>query len=256
MEYPLPDPTEIRHLYRLIHELCEMGANTHAWRERMQVDLEHLLDAHISVSYVMRFSLDPNDIAPKTIVYLERGTNAVWKSYIAAGNLSTNPVTVPIMQRFGTDFTVMRSELIADATWYASDFCRDVHTPSDMDDAIYSQVAVRDPAVVDGLGICRQVGKPRFTPKDVALVRFIHQELGRLWNREDPVRTHTLPARQREVLDGIRRGESRKTIAAKMEVSVHTVHTYEKALFERAGVASRGALLAAVSEVIRPNLLP
>jgi DNA-binding NarL/FixJ family response regulator len=41
-----------------------------------------------------------------------------------------------------------------------------------------------------------------------------------------------------------------------MRVSESTVHTYEKALFDRAGVTSRGELNAAMSVIVRPNLLP
>ena len=256
MHTDLPKSDHILQLYRLIHELCEIGADTYAWRERLLIEMEQLVQAHISVSYVMRFSLDPNDIGPKTIVYLERGTNDAWRKYLAAGDLSSDPVTPHIMSRFGTAFTVLRSEFVDDATWYASDYYRDVMVPSGMSDIIYSQVGVNDPKVVDGISFARATGQPRFTSAEVALVRFVHQELARLWNRNDPVGTHVLPTRQREVLDGIRRGENRKSIAENMSVSEHTVHTYEKVLFERANVGSRGELLASLSGVIRPNLLP
>jgi DNA-binding NarL/FixJ family response regulator len=131
-----------------------------------------------------------------------------------------------------------------------------VLVPAQFDDAIYSQVGVKVPGVVDGLSVCRRPGRPKFSRREVALVRCVHQELARLWARADPVGTHTLPPRQREVLEGIRRGESRKTIAQKMGVSSHTVHTYERTLLRHAGVASRRELLARLSEVIRPNLLP
>ena len=215
-----------------------------------------MAEAQISVSYLMRLSLDPNDIGPKTLVYLERGLNEVWKQYMAKGDVTRDPVTPHIMQRFGTNFTARRVEFVDDATWYASDYFNQVLVPSDMGDIIYSQVAVTDPSVVDGLSLARRIGGRDFTAREVALVRFLHQELARLWNREDPVGTHVLPARQREVLDGIRRGESRKAIAERMNLSEHTVHTYEKALFERAGVKSRGELIAGLAKVLRPNLLP
>jgi DNA-binding NarL/FixJ family response regulator len=58
------------------------------------------------------------------------------------------------------------------------------------------------------------------------------------------------------VLEGIRRGESRKTIAEKMGVSDHTVHSYEKALFERAKVSSRLELQAMLNKLVRPVLMP
>ena len=252
----LPDGDELVRLYRLIHELCEIGADTNAWRVRLLTEMEELLQVRQSVSYLMHFSLDPSRMDPKTYVYIERGMNAAWHRYREVGDLSRDPATPHIMQRFGTDFTATRAELVDDATWYASPYYTEIAQPSEMHDLLYSQVAVKDPSVVDGLGFVRSPGEPRFTAKDVNVVRFVHQELARLWNRPDPIGIHTLPPRQREVLDGIRRGESRKAIAEKMMVGESTVHSYEKALFQRAGVKSRGELIASLSGTIRPNLLP
>jgi len=218
--------------------------------------MSRLLNADMAMSYVMRLSLDPNETHPKVLVYTDSGANDAWKKYTAHGDISKDPVMRRIMQQFGTDFTAARREWIADKTWYASDYFKNVASPANWDHSIISQVGIPDPGVVDGLSLCRAVGKPAFTEQEIGVVRFMHQELARLWRRPDPVGVHTLPPRQREVLDGIRRGETRKAIAGKMSVSVHTVHGYEKALFERADVKSRGELLARLAKLVRPNLLP
>jgi DNA-binding CsgD family transcriptional regulator len=252
----LPSAEAVQQIYRLIHHWCEIGTDTYAWRASQMEELCRLLDAHLSTSYVMRFSLDPADIGPKMLVYCDRGLNDVWRAYLAKGDLSGDPVTPHIMRRFGTDFTSARQDCVDDETWYGSSYFKEVVRASNWDQPIYSQVAITDPSVVDGFSLGRLLGKPAFTPQEIGTVRFMHQELARLWRRPDPVGVHTLPARQREVLDGIRRGEPRKAIAGRMGVSVHTVHTYEKALFERAGVKSRGELLARLAKLVRPNLLP
>jgi hypothetical protein len=70
-----PDAAELQNLYRLIHELCERGASTHVWREHFLIEMEKVVRAPMSVSYLMRFSLDPNDIGPRTLIYMERGMN-------------------------------------------------------------------------------------------------------------------------------------------------------------------------------------
>jgi DNA-binding CsgD family transcriptional regulator len=256
MPLELPHPAEIQRIHHLIHDLCEAGGNTHIWREKMAVAIEEMVNAQMSLSYLFGFSLDPSDIAPKALLALPRGFNQVWLSYLAAGDLTGDPVTPHIMQRIGTDFTVTRQELVDDETWTASKHYRQVIVPSDIGDLIYSHVAVKDPRVVDGFSLIRTFDQPRFDTHDVAVVRYVHSELGRLWNRQDPIGIHTLPARQREVLYAIRRGDSRRAIASKMRVSESTVHTYEKALFDRAGVTSRGELNAAMSVIVRPNLLP
>ncbi|HEX4792281.1 MAG TPA: LuxR C-terminal-related transcriptional regulator [Humisphaera sp.] len=53
-----------------------------------------------------------------------------------------------------------------------------------------------------------------------------------------------LPPRQRQTLDRLLAGDSEKQIAARLEVSKHTVHIYVKSLYRRFGVCSRGELLA------------
>ena len=129
-------------------------------------------------------------------------------------------------------------------------------TPSNWDHPIYSQVGIVRPGVVDGIGIARRLGGEPYGPEDVALLRLIHQELARLWRKHDPLDSHTLPPRQREVLEGIRHGKTRKAIASEMGVSDHTVHSYEKVLFDRARVKSRHELQAMLSKLVRPVLMP
>jgi DNA-binding CsgD family transcriptional regulator len=243
-------------VYRLIEQLCERGNDARLWREHLLGELRRIFSAHIAMSYLMSFSLDPANIAPKTLINLEQGGNPFWLDFVARGDFTANPISPFIMERFGTDFTCAREEWVDDQTWRASPFYENVVKPSNWEHMINSQVGIIRPGVVDGIGICRRIGDPPYTPKDVAMLRLIHQELARLWRKHDPLDAHTLPPRQREVLEGIRRGESRKTIADKMGVSDHTVHSYEKALFDRAKVTSRMELLAMLSKLVRPVLMP
>jgi len=53
-----------------------------------------------------------------------------------------------------------------------------------------------------------------------------------------------LPPRLRRVLDRLLHGESEKEIAARLGLSVHTVHEYTKQLYRRLGVSSRAHLMA------------
>jgi RNA polymerase sigma factor (sigma-70 family) len=54
----------------------------------------------------------------------------------------------------------------------------------------------------------------------------------------------TLPPRQRDVLDGLKAGLSEKDIAARLQISTHTVHVYVKALYRRFEVSTRAELMA------------
>ena len=62
----------------------------------------------------------------------------------------------------------------------------------------------------------------------------------------------SLPARQRDTLECLLAGDSEKQAAAKLGISVHTVHQYVKALYRSFGVNSRAGLLALVLGSGRP----
>lgn len=62
--------------------------------------------------------------------------------------------------------------------------------------------------------------------------------------RIDPLRGVHLSPRMRQILERLLAGDSEKQIASKLNVSVHTVHTYVKRLHKALNVSSRGELLA------------
>ena len=256
MSYELPCAADVLRIHQLVHELCEMGNDAYVWRARYFAVMMSMIDAKVGAAYVMKFPVDPSDIWPRMPLAMHVAETENWRTWVEQGDLTSHPANSGVMARIGTDFTCTRQELVDDDTWNASEFRKTVANPAGWDQTLISQVMIAPPGYVNGLDFMRAVGKPPFTRREVNLVHHVNLELARLWRRPDPLSLYTLPDRQRETLDGIRRGESRKTIADKMGVSDHTVHTYEKALFERAGVSSRGELLASLAKVIRPNLLP
>ena len=59
-----------------------------------------------------------------------------------------------------------------------------------------------------------------------------------------PPAAHKLPPRLQQTLAHLLSGNSEKEIAAKLEVSKHTVHVYVKGLYRHFGASSRAELLA------------
>jgi DNA-binding CsgD family transcriptional regulator len=253
---PLPTAKELVVLYRLIHELCEMGDDAYGWRGHLYSVIMPMIDAHVGAAYVMRYPVDDSNIWPTMPLAMHISATENWQKFVAEGDLTSHPCNNGVMARIGTDFTCPRQELVDDGTWNASAFRAAVANPAGWDQTLMSQTMISPPGYVNGIDFMRAVGKPPFGPREVGIVHYLHGELARLWRRPDPLGVHQLPDRQREVLDGIRRGESRKAIADKMGVSDHTVHSYEKALFARAEVTSRGELLARLAKRVQPNLLP
>jgi len=256
MRKVLLDEVQIKAVYRLIHEACELGADAHAWRAHFQASLLPMVNGATAVQYVMRLRTDPASIGPAVELAVDTNTSEAWKGYVARGDLTDNPQTPHIMARFGTDFTCTRQDLVDDAAWYANDFYSRVCVPSGWDQCMHSQVCIDPPGMVDGLGITRPPGAEPFGRRDVAIVRLAHQELAHLWRKPDALGVNTLPTRLRQTLHCIRSGLSRKEIAQQLRVSPHTAHLHEKTLFARFGVAGRMELMALIASSNRPALLP
>lgn len=258
LNFPLDKitPDDLRQVFRLIHEVCELGADARAWRRHFLARLLELTGGNTAIGYVMHLALDPAGIKPSVELGVHVSTNAFWDAYVARGDLTENPQTAGIMSRGGGDFTCTRAELVDDVTWFGSRFYHEVALPSGWAECVNSQVFVAPPGVVDGFGLTRSPGSGPFGPREVAIVHLAHQELAHLWRKPDPLGVNTLPTRLRQTLHCIRRGLARKEIARELGVSIHTAHLYEKSLFKRFDVDGRGSLMALIASSLRPTLLP
>jgi len=99
-----------------------------------------------------------------------------------------------------------------------------------------------------GVGFYRRLDKPAFTSRDRAVVHvlfqqvaWIHQTIGEAPSLTDAA---GLSPREREVMMLLLHGDSRKTVAAKLQLSVHTVADHLKQIYRKLGVTSRAELMA------------
>jgi DNA-binding CsgD family transcriptional regulator len=65
-----------------------------------------------------------------------------------------------------------------------------------------------------------------------------------------------LPPRLSQTLTELLAGHSEKEIAAKLDLSRHTIHNYVKALHQRFEVSSRGELLAKAGAASKSDFTP
>jgi DNA-binding CsgD family transcriptional regulator len=244
--------SDLRFASRLIHEVCELGQDAVQWNTHLLQSLEHLLESHSGSAYVIYPGADPSNVGFP--FQLHHNLNDTWNRYIEMGDVSDQPHTQAIMARVGTDFTVTRQELVDDATWYASEFYQNVARRANWDQMICSQVMIQSVGAVHGLGIGRMTGAPAFGERERALCNFVHTELAYLWRKPSAVEIDSLSKRLRETISCMQRGLSRKEIATELQISPHTVHSYERQLFENFKVSGRGELLARLAKAIRPTL--
>ncbi len=248
-------PQDCRACFRLIHEACELGNDPVAWNTHVMQSLEPLLKVDASNAYIVNIDLDIKVMRPK--LFLLHNIDASWSDYVDEQGAADQPHTPGVMARLGTDFVATRQELIDDQAWYASPWTPEHAHRLGWDQFIMSQVFVKTVNMVHGLTFPRRIGAPAFERegREVQLLRFIHAELAHLWRKPEAIEIDTLPSRLMDTVAAMRRGMSRKEIANEMGISPHTVHTYERQLFEKFGVSSRGELLARLAKAIRPTLI-
>lgn len=101
-----------------------------------------------------------------------------------------------------------------------------------------------------GIGIWRVAGARGFDQAEARIARILLDELPWLHLGDVPdARTSgvdSLYPRQREVLDLLCRGWSRKRISERLGVSINTVHGYVKAVFKHFGVHSQAELISQI----------
>jgi DNA-binding CsgD family transcriptional regulator len=242
-----------RKIFRLIHELCELGNDPYAWNTRLlETVADWLGQTQFSMACVIRTkNFDPASLEMPLNVSVN--PNGVWERYFDIGDVRDQPNTPWMMARLGTDFAVRRRDIVTDEKWYGSAFYKRVCQPGGWDDMLASQVGIASMDTVHGISFSRAPGD-WFTQGEVELVRAVHAELAYLWRRPEVTQVDSLPRRLLETIAAMRRGLSRKEIATELDISPHTVHSYERQLFEKFEVNGRGELLARLASAIRPTL--
>jgi DNA-binding NarL/FixJ family response regulator len=104
------------------------------------------------------------------------------------------------------------------------------------------------PKRVEAIDVHRPIGTTPFGPREVALMKLLHDEIAPLVGvrlaTEDHLCREGLSKRLRETLTLLLEGRSEKEVAAALEIGTRTVHDYVTALYEHFQVNSRAELLA------------
>jgi DNA-binding CsgD family transcriptional regulator len=239
---------DVRSIFRLIGEVRELGADPKVWRPHMVQRLRACFAAEIVVSSEVHAQTTrvPGKLRIIDIgwscdsdgslldIHTERDDETLEAWRLAAGQVpptENDEVPVrPIQPVYGGRSFVL------------------------------SQYCLPHINAVDQLGLHRAFGDAHFSAAEHRLIRLFHVELGRLWKKDalqkatDP--RHDLPPRLSQTLNELLSGKSEKEVAARLELSRHTIHNYVKALHQRFEVSSRGELLAKAGAATRADFTP
>jgi DNA-binding CsgD family transcriptional regulator len=170
-----------------------------------------------------------------------------------------SPLVYPAVEA-GEVMHVRIEQVMPRRRWHGTAHFNEVRAPAGIDDAIIHSRPARGPGGarwIRTLCVHRPLGEAPFGQRQSELLGIFIGEALTLLDRTDagmraapgvvlapPFDPAQLPPRLREVLSWALAGMSLKEIAARMHLSRHTVKDYIKDLYRRAGVSSRGELMA------------
>ena len=251
---------DVRDVFRLIGEIREAGGDPKVWRPHMVKRLCKVFGAEIVISSEVHARTTKSPGQTK-IIDLGWGCDAEGNVWEIRSERDDENLEAWWLTKSGRK-SVKAAEAGADeeaeeGVTVAVKPLKPVYGGKSF---IMSQYPLPHINAVDQLGLHRAYGDEPFSATEHKLVRMFHVELGRLWRKDvlkkagDP--TSDLPPRLAQTLQELLTGLSEKEIAAKLDLSRHTIHNYVKALHQRFEVSSRGELLAKAGAAAKPDFTP
>ncbi len=254
---------DLRAIYLLVGECCEVGSDPYAWHLRAFEGLRKVLGVQFAFA-----GMSEHDLAE--LRYNEVLGTIGWGPMDAEGRQATAEYGDLDMQR--TDPSFLRSlemmkgdlmvrrrrELVSDRQWYRTPHFNEFYRRAGSDDAIF-MVAHPSPesgVKIHHVNLFRALGDPAFSLRDRRLAYLFFREIRRLLGRKlapfgQPA-PRALSPRLREVLALLAEGRSEKQIARELAISPHTTHDYVKQLHRRFDANNRAELLAHARLLLAP----
>ena len=252
--------SDISAIIRLVREVCDRWDDPSEWRGHLLAGLCALLDAQGGMILTEqggkrgRFGVLP--------VVCVHGVPAQQKALVQPAvsameqrdyqDVSEN--YLPGLTRIYDDLmrqgwvTAMRSEVTDDQTYHTAPHYLQFRKQFDWDDYVVSIRMVDYPRRPEGISIDRRHGSPRFGPREVTILKLLHDEIAPLIGirlaTEDYVCRDGLSARLRQTLSLLLDGLSEKQVARELGLGARTVHDYVTMLYKHFDVCSRAELLA------------
>ena len=254
-----PSPNEVSRVIRLVQEVCDRWDDPRVWREYLLHGACGLLGGHAGM--ILAEYGGGQDcfgrLVPIAVVGLPDPLRqrlqphvSTWEGQEIADADESMPGFKMLYDEMRRQkwVTASRDELTDEATYHASPTYLRLRRPLDLDDFVVSIRFVDVPKRTEAINIDRPHAAEPFGPREVALMKLLHDEIAPLvgvrLTTEEHLSRDGLSKRLRECLALLLDGRSEKEVAAAMKIGSRTVHDYVTALYAHFEVASRAELLA------------
>ena len=249
---------DLRNVYLLVGECCELGADPIAWRRHMVEGLRRLLGAQVAIYQELQPARPHGQsgwLVP--LLTIDVGWSADSDRRVLVEFWARNEHELcPWFSRrnFQRVFhpkdglaAFSRTRLISTTDWLRSEFFNDYVRRGHIDDLLLATYD-NGSGATHGVVLHRALSERPFEPRERALLGlFFAEQAQRLGTRlacRGELSVVEFPPRLQEVLVCLMEGDGEKQIATRLGISQHTVHYHVRELYRRFGVSSRGKLLA------------
>jgi len=245
---------------RLVRETCDRWDDPAAWRECLLKGACRLLDGNAGM---MVADFSPSELAfgrpvvmsvvglpPSLLPLLPQAISQFEHRGYEDCSRDVMPGMATLKQRLDQQgwVTLARDQVTSAAEYHASQSYLSFRRQIGCDDYVVSIRIVNVPRRPEAISIDRPPSAPRFGPREVELLKLLHDEIAPLIGvrlaTEDQLCRDGLSKRLNETLTLLLEGRSEKEVASALSLSVKTVHDYVSMLYEHFEVSSRAELLA------------
>jgi DNA-binding CsgD family transcriptional regulator len=252
---------EVSAVIRLVREVCDLWDDPTAWRMHLLDGACRLIDGHVGLlledDNSAAFGYFGNLCVTSMVGLPEAMRGLVQPAVAQLSHRKYDDVSDNVlagvsgmweqMQRQGW-VTAAGNQLADEGSYHASPFYREFRQRIDADDFVVSIRVVDLPARPEAILIDRPHGAAAFGPREVALVKLLHDEIAPLvgvrLTTEEHLSRDGLSKRLRETLSLLLEGYSEKQAASELGLATRTVHDYVAMLYQHFQVSSRAELLA------------
>jgi DNA-binding CsgD family transcriptional regulator len=251
---------DVRAALRLVGECRDLGSDPGRWAPHMLSGLCRLVRARVGTGGEFRMVQPQGSLEAAAIFATgfapEEG--ALYLEFLSTRGRAYHPDAIATKfeawrakSRPGQVSTQTRRQVVPDPEWYGSVWYNECHRVIRIDHSLGSVVELAPGGLYHCFDLHRDTGEPNYSGRQRRLLHLFHTELGRLIgsvlvSASDPDSPTRLSPRVRETLSCLLDGDSEKQAAARMGLSVPTVHQYVTALYRHYQVSSRAELLARV----------
>lgn len=247
--------SDIRQVYALVHECCELWADPDAWRTHLLLGAVRLTDSMTGI--LERFTPSPLPNRPAldhiaSVGWPDAGSRRAYQRVIDdQPEMPSFDKALPRLMRNGS-VAFARQFVSPHREWYSSEFFQDYMRQADSDHFIASLKLVAanapPPPAIETLSVGRHLSDSLYDHRQVRLLQLLHEEILPLIGTRLTTEKHRsiagLPPRCKPTLNLLLQGASESEIAQHSCRSVNTIHEHVKAIYKHFNVTSRSKLLA------------